>query len=223
MLHLITYDHCIYLSQGKTRMCIHKRLLMLLCIPYGLSTRLSENLISDYATTADLNTTKVGFFYNQIKGEYVPLNQSNLDSITNYLTIGSIAYSEEGSHIKYYEHPNFRTVKSVKNITEGWIGARAMDKEIIDKWLFFASLPIDSPTIVWKIITNKCFGEIKKNQIELYQYSALVPSIRTNIFLYTFSWKIKGSGSKHCFQSTYSLTYRTITCQDYIVDCNPPY
>ncbi len=184
---------------------------------------LSENMISDYVVTAGLNVTKVGFFYNQVNEKYMPLNQSNLNAITNYLTIGLLGNNETGSCIKYYEYPKFHKIKRERNVTQQWIGARVMNKQIIDEWLIYASLPMDSPTIIWKIITNKCFDKGKKNEIELYQYSALVPSVMNKTFMYTFSWKNINTNSQRCYQSTYSLTYNVITCQDYIVDCYPPY
>lgn len=203
-------------------------IILLLTTLYSCGLTLSDNIIVDYAKAAEINETKVGFFYNQIDGTYTTLNQSDLNKITNYMTIGSLDQIL-GSCIKYYEYPRFQTVKSTKNITEQWLGARIMNQQIIDEWLVYAHLPMESPTNAWKIIMKKCFaGKILENEIELYQYSALVPSVKKNSFLYTFSWKIKNidkdkDDSNICYQATYSLTYNMITCQDYTVDCNPPF
>jgi len=192
------------------------------------------NRISDYVLAADPGSTKVGFFYNQINGIYLPLNQSDLNQITDYMTIGSInpnteirslaSETEIGSEIKYFKSPDFRTVRDIKNISDQWIGARPVTQRIIDQWLIYQSLRMYEPTDVWDRIIRACFHTNNDHdQIELFQYTALVPSLATNTLIYTFSWKIKEMRTNYCYQSMYSLTHDTIVCQGYMVDCKPPF
>lgn len=178
----------------------------------------SENLIFDYVLTADPNITKIGFFYNRINGKYIPLDQTDLNHLSNYQTVGTLD-QDTGSLVKYYESPNFLLAKITKEVPQIWIGARTMNQQIIDKWMNYSQRPLDSPTVIWRHIIKECFD--KNNDIDLFQYSALVPSTRSDTFLYTFAWKFKNT--TYCYQSTYSLTFETITCQGYIVDCQPPF
>jgi hypothetical protein len=194
------------------------------CDEIGINdNKIPGNRISDYVLAADPGSTKVGFFYNQVNDIYLPLNQSDLNQITDYMTIGSIGPETEiGSEIKYFKSPDFRTVRNIKNISDQWIGARSMTQRIIDQWLIYQSLRVYEPTNVWDRILRACF-HTKNNQIELYQYTALVPSLATDTLIYTFSWKIKEMRTNYCYQSIYSLTHDTIVCQGYMVDCKPPF
>jgi hypothetical protein len=183
----------------------------------------SENIILDFAESAQPNDTKIAFFYNvNSNNKSIPLNQTNLNLLSSYLTINTGV--NPGSYVKYFKSPNFRHYAYSKYFVNDWLGAWCMNESTLEKWENYSLNLMKSPTFVWKNILNHCFQ--KGTNIKLYDYSAMLPSVFPINFMYVFTWIETNllNYKKHCTQSTYSLTHDEIKCCAFSnVDCSPPF
>lgn len=182
---------------------------------------ISENVILDFAQTAQPNITKVAFFYNvDVNNKIFPLDQYDLNNITSYMTINADS-TNEGSLIKYYKSPHFHTVHNSKFYNTSWIGADCMNEKVLEQWIKYSQSEIKTPTFIWKYIKRKCTNA--SNITTLYDYSALLPSSMPSTFMYIFTWK-RRYNDHECIQSTFSLTYDEIVCYAFEgIDCSPPF
>jgi len=182
---------------------------------------ISENVVLDFAQTAQPNITKLAFFYNvDVNNKSFPINQSDLNTVTSYLTINEDS-TKEGTVIKYYKYPYFRTQYNSKYYNTSWIGAHCMNEKVLEQWIKYSQSEIKTPTFVWKFIKKECSGT--SNTTLLYDYSTLLPASIPSTFMYVFTWKEKYNDHK-CIQSTFSLTYDKIVCYAFQgIDCSPPF
>lgn len=184
----------------------------------------SLNIIMDFAQKAHPNTTKIAFFYNMdANNESIPLDESNLNILSSYLTIND-GLKRNNTFVKYYEAPYFNLNFS-KNFNKSWLGAWPMNKAALNKWIEYSQEERMTPTFVWDVIKYKCF--LSKSNIKLYDYSAIIPSVVPETFMYVFTWMDFTNGTNstnNCVQSTYSLTNNKITCVAFQnIDCSPPF
>lgn len=179
------------------------------------------NVLLDFAQSAEPNTTKAAFFYNiDSNNRSIPLNQKNLDDLSSYLTIGS---QSEGSYVKYYRGPYFSKHFFEKYFNRTWLGTLGMNETALAQWEDYATQSNKTPTYIWKRVVNDCFQN-KTDGIELYDYSAILPSIIPITHLYVFTWKTILSKETNCTQSTYSLTDDELECSVFRdISCPPPF
>jgi hypothetical protein len=181
-----------------------------------------NNVLLDFALTAEPNITKIAFFYNVDRDlRIIPLNHTNLNKISSYLTIG--VGMNPGSYVKYFKEPNFRQPDRLKYFDKNWLGALCMDKLTLEKWVNYSLDIGKSPTFVWKVISGFCFQN--RSNILLYDYSVIIPSVVPANYMYVFTWTEKSKYKNiECTQSTYSLTHDQIDCYAvHGIDCFPPF
>ncbi len=196
---------------------------LLLCMILFFVIIKSENILSDFALTAEPNLTKIVFFYKRISDNItVPLDQTDLNKVTTYLTINQVKNNGTGTDKNYYQYPDFRKLNYSKHENKSWIGSWNMNTNMIKQWHSYSHNTFKTPTFVWKLITNKCFQN--SSQIQLYDYSALLPSIIPITYLYVFTWKYRDAKEFKCTQSTYSLVDDIIVCSMFQeLSCIPPF
>ena len=202
----------------------------------------SENVLSDFAHTAQPDLTKVVFFYKTLSGgnKSIPFDHFDLNNISTYLTINqginlgfpgfpgsgsgcsSGSGTATGTDINFYQYPDFRKLNYSKHEDTTWMGAWNMNDLMLKQWDSFSHDPFKTPTYAWYLITIECFKNT--TQIDLYDYSALLPSIVPLTYLYVFTWKTKDSLVFKCTQSTYSLIDNKIVCSVFQnLECSPPF
>jgi hypothetical protein len=196
-------------------------LLFLMIRSDGQRIGRTENVLYDFAKVAEPNATKIAYFYNiDETNKTIPIDQTNLNRVSSYLTINTVLNCTDWVVVRYYMAPNFQQLNGSKYINEPWIGTRPMDQKDLTTWIQYSQNILKSPTFAWIMVTRFCFKDT--NDVDLYDYTAMIPVISQTMFMYVFTWKDKNMDS--CVQTTFSLKYDKIVCIAMKgIDCTPPY
>jgi len=186
-----------------------------------LSNGQKENVLYDFAKVAEPNVTKIAYFYNVDQtNKSVPINQTNLNLVSSYLTMNTVLNNSDQVFVKYYKTPNFQQLNKSKYFNESWIGTRNMNQQELTTWMQYSQNILKSPTFTWILVTRFCFQNT--NDVDLYDYTAIIPAVSRTTYMYVFTWKDKDMND--CAQATFSLNYDQIVCVAMKgVNCFPPF
>lgn len=180
----------------------------------------TDNVLYDFAKIAEPNATKIAYFYNVDEtNKSIPINQTNLNLVSSYLTINTVMNDTDRVIVRYYTRPNFQQLNGSKYFDEPWIGTKSMNQQQLTSWMQYSQDILKTPTFAWMIVVGYCLKNTKN--VDLYDYTAMIPAVRQTMFMYVFTWKDKNMDS--CTQTTFSLNYDHIVCMAMRgVDCDPP-
>src|SRR5271166_1857365 len=122
-------------------------LLFLITLSNGQIDGQTENVLYDFAKVAEPNVTKIVYFYNvDQSNKSIPINRTDLNLVSSYLTMNTVLNDSDQIFVKYYKSPNFQHLNESKYFNESWIGTRNMDQQELTTWMKYSQNVLKTPT-----------------------------------------------------------------------------